>query len=380
MNGDEAGFLSYARHDDDHDGGSLTQFRQTLQGELRSQTGVIIPIFQDRDDILWGQAWSSRLDSGIDGATILIPIVTPSFLTSAACRKELQRFLDREQALGRDDLIFPLYYIRTPPLENPGDDPFARVLAERQYRDWRENRFEPVDSPPIRRAIASLAEEIIAAFDRDNGGGGDAASPLPVVDDDPWPDNELGFVERIDLMETAFPAVSITLDRVGGIMKTITEVTEASTEEVERSNRPGSPSGAKLAAIRRFQERLEGPVSDFEAAGAEYEELLAQTTIGLRALVETTVSRAEPEDAAATRGLADSLVEVETQADVGLKSLEGFYTAVEGLLPLSSTLRPVLKRLMQATSQILESRPVIAEWARLGTTLHEYLASFDDVA
>jgi hypothetical protein len=71
-------FMSYVRSDDDHDGGRITNFRERLEGEVRMQTGKSFPIFQDRNDIAWGQQWKSVIDDALGSVRFLIPIVTPS--------------------------------------------------------------------------------------------------------------------------------------------------------------------------------------------------------------------------------------------------------------------------------------------------------------
>lgn len=105
-------FMSYA-HVDDADG-RLTELRKLLSTETQVQTGDEFPIFQDRDDILWGQSWDERIEKSLDEVTFLIPIVTPSFFNSKNCRGELQRFLEREKKLGRNDLVLPIYYVTSP--------------------------------------------------------------------------------------------------------------------------------------------------------------------------------------------------------------------------------------------------------------------------
>ena len=167
MSGQSAAFMSYARFDDQHDDGQLTQFRERLSAEVRVQTGEQFPIFQDRNDISWGQNWQKRIDQTLDAVTLLLVIITPGFFRSLACRAEVERFLARERELGRDDLILPVYYVSTPELEDParrGADELARVLASRQYADWRELRFEPLNSPVVRRAIAHLATRMRDTF------------------------------------------------------------------------------------------------------------------------------------------------------------------------------------------------------------------------
>ena len=46
-----------------------------------------------------------------------MPIITPLFFSSAGCRDELEKFLAHEKAIGRDDLILPVYYVTAPVLE-----------------------------------------------------------------------------------------------------------------------------------------------------------------------------------------------------------------------------------------------------------------------
>lgn len=162
-----AAFMSYARFDDQHDDGQVSELRERLSAEVRVQTGDEFPIFQDRNDIAWGQNWKSRIEDALDSATLLLVVVTPSFFRSPVCRDEVQRFLDRERALARSDLVLPLYYVGAPELDDPqrrDADPIARALAERQFADWRELRFEPFTAPVVRRALAQLAVRMRDAF------------------------------------------------------------------------------------------------------------------------------------------------------------------------------------------------------------------------
>jgi F-box protein 11 len=159
--------MSYARFNDQHDDGQLTQFRERLAAEVRVQTGEEFAIFQDRNDIAWGQNWQARIDQALDAVTLLLVVITPSFFRSPACRGEVERFLARERELGRQDLILPVYYVSTPDLDRPerrDADELARVLASRQFADWRELRFEPFTAPVVRKALAQLARRMCDTF------------------------------------------------------------------------------------------------------------------------------------------------------------------------------------------------------------------------
>ena len=70
-------FFSYARLNDEHDRGKLTLLRKLLQNEVWVQTGRPFQIFQDKENIEWGQAWKDRIMSVLDTSSLLIAIVTP---------------------------------------------------------------------------------------------------------------------------------------------------------------------------------------------------------------------------------------------------------------------------------------------------------------
>jgi len=161
--GGPVAFMSYVRFDDLHNDGLLSQFREQLAAEVRAQTGREFAIFQDRNDVAWGQNWQQRIDEALDAVTLLLVIITPSLFQSPACRAEFGRFLERERTLGRSDLILPVYYIGAEEIDDPElrqSDEMAAVLASRQFADWRELRFEPFTSPVVRRAMAQLASRI----------------------------------------------------------------------------------------------------------------------------------------------------------------------------------------------------------------------------
>ncbi len=160
-------FLSYVNLDDQYDKRNLTQFRERLIGEVRMQTGEPFDIFQDRKDIAWGQQWHERLETSLDAVTFLIPIITPAFFKSIACRTELELFLKREEAIGDIDLILPVYYVNCPVLndkEKLKHDPLAQVVMARQYDNWLLLRHELFTMPQTGGTLTKMAQQIAAAL------------------------------------------------------------------------------------------------------------------------------------------------------------------------------------------------------------------------
>jgi parallel beta-helix repeat protein len=167
-----AAFLSYVRFDDEHEDGRLSEFRKRLSGEVRMQTGEEFPIFQDRNDISWGQNWQKRIEESIDHSTFLICILTPGFFKSDACRKEVERFIEREKRLGRGDLILAVYYVECLELRDKKQiekNKIAKLVSTRQYVDWRELRFEPFTSAAAGKSLAQVASHIRDALQRPPG-------------------------------------------------------------------------------------------------------------------------------------------------------------------------------------------------------------------
>lgn len=159
-------FLSYARQADRRDDQAVSTLRQALEGELHLLTGEPFDIFQDWQDIGWGQDWRRRIQEALDESLFVIPLLTEGLFKSEVCREELELFRAREQSLARDDLFLPLLYARCPSLERHRDDPLVALMNARNWHDWRDLRHEPSTSATYRRAVTRLAERLIEAVER----------------------------------------------------------------------------------------------------------------------------------------------------------------------------------------------------------------------
>ena|SRR5215469_9315779 len=82
-----AAFVSYARFNDQHDDGWVSQFCDRLGAEVQVQLGEEFPIFQDRKDIAWGQSWQKRINEALDTVTLLPhPIAAGNCLEGRDCQ------------------------------------------------------------------------------------------------------------------------------------------------------------------------------------------------------------------------------------------------------------------------------------------------------
>ncbi len=164
------GFLSYTRRDDQFFGGYITKFREALEAGVQVVTGDRgFKLFQDIEGIVIGEQWEKKLAEVIGRASFFLPMLSPLFLSSPNCREEVELFVGRERASGRDDMILPVYLVDSPKLEKAEErdrDPVATEIAKRQRYDWRENAWLPLDQPAARRAVLTLAQAIATAMER----------------------------------------------------------------------------------------------------------------------------------------------------------------------------------------------------------------------
>ena len=135
---DLVGFFSYSRSDDEHSANALSLLRKRIRGELRAQLGRDLRLWQDTEAIPLGTLWEGEIKKAIAESAFFIPIITPSAVNSSYCRMEFEAFLDRESKLQRDDLVFPILYIRVPALADENQrrhDDVLKIIHGRQYAD-----------------------------------------------------------------------------------------------------------------------------------------------------------------------------------------------------------------------------------------------------
>ena len=168
------GFWSYSTSDDAHSGGRLSQLRLVLADALQQQIGrePRVQLFQDLATIPLCADWERQIHDALANASFFIPIITPGFLQSEWCGREVLRFAARQKDLGRNDLIFPIYQIDVEDFsgvrQSEMHDPeVLTLLRKHQWTDFRELEFLAVDSAAVRQQMRRLAQAVRAALYRE---------------------------------------------------------------------------------------------------------------------------------------------------------------------------------------------------------------------
>lgn len=359
-----AALFSYAREDDNNDGNRLSDLKRHLQSEIKLQTGHDFKMFQDKDDTDIGQRWYNQLMSVIDGSTFLITI-TPTFLNSSMCREEVHQFTEREKVLGRNDLIVPILYVSTPGLSDK-DDPIAADLNSRQYYPWGELRFEPYESSQYRSGIAYIAEKIIAAVNLSKTTITNSVVVNTLQDGRSDPDNgaadELGFIEVLAETEDTLPLFIRTIEAFGEKLNDLTAMAESATSDMNVANESGKPASAKLSILYRFAKRLEPTADDMETLADDYMDQLSKVDLGMKVINDLLIDSNDEENLLSAQNLRSGLNDLVEQGTSGINSLRTLGNSISDLYRLSSTTKPVLKRINTAIYRIIPSQDMFINW------------------
>lgn len=161
------GFWSYARFDDDLFNKRVTRLHDRIESELQLSYGRDpVNIFQDTSAIAHGTAWAKETIERIHKSTFLIPIVTPNFIQSEWCSREVREFLAREEELSRlhpelrgRSRIFPIYYRQI--RDRDAHDPeLIEILNKLERCDLDDVRDLGFANPRFKRKLRELVDDI----------------------------------------------------------------------------------------------------------------------------------------------------------------------------------------------------------------------------
>jgi hypothetical protein len=160
------GFWSYTRRDDELARGKLAQLRTLILNELEAQLGEQAPVFKDTVSIPHGARWEQTTRNALHDATFFIPILTPNFLMSEWCCREVRLFLEREQQLATDhpecagtSRIFPIHYIDSSDADTRDEGVFESLM-QLQHLDFMNLRHRGYDEEAVQLKVASFVTSI----------------------------------------------------------------------------------------------------------------------------------------------------------------------------------------------------------------------------
>jgi hypothetical protein len=157
------GFWSYTSRDDSASGGRLSQLRQLLADQLQQHVGrTQVHVFQDVASIAPGADWERQIREALAESSFFIPIVTPAFLQSEWCCREVTLFRAIMEQRGRDDLIVPIHYLDVDRFADARrgecyDPAVFDFLRTKQWVDFRPLRLRNPGAEEVLQRLDTVA-------------------------------------------------------------------------------------------------------------------------------------------------------------------------------------------------------------------------------
>jgi hypothetical protein len=363
------GFWSYVHADDAAETGRIADLARDMVSQYELLTGESISLFLDRDNLEWGDEWRIKVDDSLASIAFFIPILTPRYFLSAECRRELNSFIRKSQALGLTELLMPILYIDFPAIHaEPADDELIGLVRPFQWEDWTELRFEERESSEYRRAVARLAQRLVNA---NAASESVSAVALPPVADGgsgagDGEEEEPGSLEVLQGAIDGMAQWSETLNELGENITRVGDIMAAGTAQIDKAT-PKTEIAVRLRALKSVAMELEQPVDEIDRLSQAFSQNLYDVDSGVRYAIE----QAPIEVATGAMELLDACEFFQTirdfagSAEAGLGSTQDMVNSIAPIEKLSRDIRPVLRTLRKALTLMVEGRDVIRSWVTL---------------
>jgi len=361
------GFWSYVHTDDQADGERITRLARDVKDQFQMLTGEEISLFLDKDSLEWGQNWREAIDSDLASVAFFIPVMTPRYFMSPECRRELQSFARRATNLGIKELILPVLYVDVPEIhdENTTDE-LIQLVRTFQWEDWQDLRFLAVTSEGYRRGISRLATRLVEANRQVEE---TTIAIVPQIDEMPEgnTDESPGFIDRLAYSEETLLQWPETLKEITQDVQLVGKIMEEATEDIQRGNAQGKGFAARLVIARRVAHQLSEPVEHIWSLSNKFVSQLHDVDEGFRTIIERAPAeiKENPDAKANFCEFFENLRKLVASSNYAFESAQGMITAMEPLEKMSRDLRPVIRRLKQGLTIMIESKEVINEWLHL---------------
>ena len=363
------GFWSYVHADDQAEGGRISRLARDVADQFEMLTGEALELFLDKDAVKWGEAWRDKVDTSLASVAFVISVLTPRYFQSPECRRELQFFARQSTRLGMRELVLPLLYVDIPSIhdDEPKDDLISLVKTF-QWVDWRDLRFADPAAEGYRRGVAQLAARLVEANRQIEK---ETRTEIAMHTDEALAstsDDSPGFIDQVASAEEAMPRLVMTLESIAGEIEQVGELMQQATTEIKQGDKQAKGFAARRVLVaRKVARQLFEPAERVWALGNDYVSQLHDIDQGIRVIIERAPEEVEqnPDSKVTVCTFFDAVRGMSIAAHGGLESAQQMIDAFSPLEKMSRDLRPVLRRLRQGLTTMVEAREVSDEWVQL---------------
>jgi hypothetical protein len=346
-------FWSYTHEDDERLRGYVTRLSERIVDEYAVSSGDELEIFLDRKSLQWGEVWRSKIDGALGNAPLFIAVVTPKFVKSQECRKELLSFVAESKSGGFSRLLLPILLIDVPGMKEDSEDEVLALLARTQYVSWTKLRLMAEDSPEVLTAVNALALRIIELQE-------EVQSDLQAVEQRGEEDKEKAVDEIFKAINELLPdwLEAVDFDPVAkGQWNATWQQREDRAERVFQQRR--GVSGAYLSVWAKLGNEVAHLSTSRLAQAKTYHRL----TIALDPYITSAVRLIEREPQFI--GLLDELVGGVREAMIAIegknKTDRWFYDP--NVTQYSTSLKKAVDDLVISTTFVTEANAIVHQWS-----------------
>ena len=359
------GFWSYVHKDDEAEGERISQLARDVVAQYEMITGDEIELFLDKERLEWGDKWRDEIDAHLELVAFFIPVMTPRYFKSAECRAELNLIVRRASNFGLKDLLLPLYYLDVPSIEEKDEeDDLILKIREFHRQDWRDLRFKDVHSEAYRQGVSEMAQHLALANKRAEADNVDELAPdMEQETDDDIP----GTIDRLAKMEVAVPELNKTVYEITGQITLIGEVINQGASDISKSSTGRGQFSHGVKIVRRMATQLNTPTDKISILTNQYASQLHDVDEGIRIIIEQSPAEIKV-NPATKEEFCQFFESVEVLSEASHESFNQILSMIDSAAPIekiSRDLRPVLRRLRQALTIMVESRSVSSNWKDL---------------
>jgi hypothetical protein len=363
-----SGFWSYAHRDDKAERGRILNLCKLLKEEFGALTARDLELFTDREKIAWGYKWRATIDNAITESTFLIAVVTPRYLASEECRRELLQFTANAKARGVAELLFPILYIDVDGLDEDSTDEVKAVIAQTQFVPFTELRLLDEDCTEYRSAVNQMAlrlieiANLVAERAEEGTREGEKSGEESLRTDTPT-DDELGLLEAVDVVGQLLPQWQQTIVDFIALMTRIGDVTGDYTPKIAIAGQTGT--GPQLAVADQYAKALQPVAQELRDTGARYVDQTLAVSQNLIPILNQLNLRSSIEPLGEETNYF--LTQISDLAQTGQESavaVQDFQQNVRANYGISRGIRRVLTLVHEGAQYFLDAQDILVDWDR----------------
>ena len=359
------GFYSYVHNDDKAEKGRITQLVRDIVEQYGLITGDRIELFLDKDDLKWGDNWRAKIDDNLGSIAFFIPVLTPRYLMSMECRREMQYFLSRAIDLGISELLLPLLYVNIPQMsDTENEDELLKTIKNIQYEDWSEVRFFDSSSSEYRRAVNTLVKKLVEVNKKYETAEGSKSSIEKKSQ--PSKEEEPGFIDLLAEMEDTLPEWNDTITQLSKEMEKVGAIVNEETANVNNSS-AGDSFSKRLSIMKRLANRLAEPSENIWQLSNKTANQVNRVDVGFKVLIERAPEEIKDDPTSRDKYLEfmASMKTLISAAKESFISIEGMINSLVSVETISREIRPVIRKMKQGLIIYGQTKDYFYGWEQI---------------